>query len=387
MKTTEAALIAGIPAENNTLYHQIRFKVGDPTALILLPEAGGKTHRQLIIRDIEMGRAKKHARVDAVNCPADFAPATGLSGDRETATAQSIAEFLKRRGVSRIRADRTLGLSYTDELRRAGLDVVYDPELGVAERRAKDEQEVALLRQAQRDTESVIRMVCEMIARATPDRAGVLHHDHAPLSSERLFGIIDIELLKLGYDNPHRSIIAGGKEGGDCHNRGSGPLYTDQPVIVDIFPKNKTTGYHGDCTRTVVNGAIPPVVAKMHAAVVAAKAAATKAVRAGVTGHAVNQETLRVLGEHGYKYALPPADAPADFISIPHGTGHGLGLDVHEPPLLADKGPELIVGDCVTVEPGLYGPHIGGIRIEDVVIVTRDGCINLGQLHEGLSWA
>lgn len=387
MADPEAFLIAGIPNENRTLFHQVRFGVGDPAALIVLKGGDGQRRRHFILRDIEMDRARKQARADEVHCPAEFTPAAGLSGDRETATAQSVAEFLRRRNLSTVTADRTLPLSYIHELRQAGIEVQYDPNLGVVERRVKDEQEIAYLHQAQRDTEQIVRRVCELIAKAKPDRDGVLLHEGAALTSERLFTWIDIQLLEAGYDNPHRSIIAGGSQGGDCHNRGSGALRTGELVIVDIFPRNKTSLYHGDCTRTVVHGAIPDVARKMHAVVVEAKAAAMKAVRAGVTGHDVNQAMLAVMTRHGYPFGLPPADAPREYISIPHGTGHGVGLDIHEPPLLADKGPVLLAGDCVTVEPGLYGPQIGGVRIEDMVIVNRDGCRNLSALPEGLVWA
>ena len=383
---TTATLIAGIPAENKTLYHQIRFSVGDPAALIIIHNGAAKPERHLIIRDIEMARARAHAAVDFVHGPADFAPAGGLSGDRETATAQSVAEFLRQKGASITTTDRTLNMVFADTLQKAQIGLRYDPQLGVMERRAKSPQEIEHLRKAQRDTELIMRRMCELIARAPVGRDGVLQHDGNPLTAERMFLMIDVALLELGYDNPHLSIVASGPEGGDCHNRGAGPLRTGEPVIVDIFPKNKKTYYHGDCTRTVVNGAIPDSVRKMHAAVVEAKAAATAAVRAGVTGHDVHQATLAVIKKHGYPVGLPPAIPPADFISIPHGTGHGLGLDVHEPPLLADKGPSLIAGDCVTIEPGLYGPSIGGVRVEDVFIVTAAGCENLGTLPESLEW-
>ncbi len=89
----------------------------------------------------------------------------------------------------------------------------------------------------------------------------------------------------------------------------------------------------------------------------------------------------------GFQYGLPPDDAPADFCSLSHGTGHGLGLDVHEPPLLDMKAPELVVGDVVTIEPGLYRLDLGGVRVEDAVVVTQDGCLNINRLPEGLDWS
>jgi Xaa-Pro aminopeptidase len=384
--STSATLIAGIPGTNNTLYHAIRFAAGDPAALIVLPPVnGGPPRRTLIIRDIEADRARRNARVDEVFIPDDFEPAGGFSGDRETATAQSVVECLRRRGVSTVRSDRTLPLYFADALRSNGVVVEYDPELGVGERRAKDAQEVQWLREAQAATEEAMAMACGTIARATARRDGVLLHEGQPLTSERMNSMIDLFLLERGYTTPG-NIVAGGRIGADCHDHGHGELRTGEPVIVDIFPRSKATRYNGDCTRTVVHGSVPEVVARMHAAVVEAKKAAIAAIRAGVTGEAVHQATAKVIRARGYEMGFPPVGAADTWCGMVHGTGHGLGLEVHEPPLLTDKGPALVVGDALTVEPGLYCKAVGGIRVEDMVIVTTDGCMNLNRLPEGLTW-
>jgi Xaa-Pro aminopeptidase len=381
-----ARLMAGVPATNSTLYWRIRFLVGDPAALLELPDTELTSQSILILRDIEMNRARKHARADRVACPADFAPEAGLSGDRETATAQSVAECLRRHGIRRVIADRALPLLYANEVQKAGIAVECDPDWGVLERRSKDEQEIEWLREAQRTTEGAMRLACETVAHARARHDGVLLVGGQPLTSERLRAIVDVWLLEQGYTNP-TSIIAGGPQAADCHDLGSGELRTEQPVIIDIFPRNRRTLYYGDCTRTVVHGQIPDVVQRMHAAVVAAKAAATASCRAGVTGEAVYDATGRAITAHGY--ALRPAggEMPDEYCGMTHGTGHGIGLDVHEPPLLDTGGPELVVGDAVTIEPGLYDKRVGGIRVEDMVIVTREGCENLNQLPEGLQWA
>ena len=209
--------------------------------------------------------------------------------------------------------------------------------------------------------------------------------DGQPLTSERLRAAIDVFLLERGYTNP-TAIIAGGPQGSDCHELGSGELRTEQPVIVDIFPRNRRTLYYGDCTRTVVHGPISEELQRMHRAVVAAKAAAIAAFRAGVTGEAVHEATKAAITSQGYAVGLPGPNAPTVYCAITHGTGHGIGLDVHEPPLLDKGGPELVVGDAVTIEPGLYCKAIGGVRVEDMVVVTRDGCVNLNRLPEGLDW-
>lgn len=383
--TTTATLMAGIPSVNRSLYRAMRFNVGDPAALIQLAGSEG-VRRLLIIRDIEMERARQHAAADSVACPADFTPDGGISGDRETATAQAVAECLAREGVEQVVSDRTLPLSFVDEIRRKNIAIEYDPDLGVLDRRCKTTEEVSSLREAQGDTESAIRMACETVASATPDADGILQYDGDILTSERVREMIDLHLLRMGYETTP-SIVAGGRCGGDCHELGTGPLRTGEPIIIDVFPRNKTTLYVGDCTRCVVNGDIPPIIASMHAAVVEAKVAATAATRAGATGEQVHEATLGVIHAHGFASGLPEKGDPSDRIAMTHGTGHGVGLDVHEPPLLDFAGPVLLAGDALTIEPGLYAPAIGGLRVEDIVIVTASGTQNLNSLPEGLHWS
>ena len=382
-----AVVMAGIPATNLALYHRVRFMIGDPAAYAEIPAPDGSWMKMFIVRDIELERARRHAIADAVHCPADFAPEQGLSGDRETATAQALAECLFRSGVTHATVDRSLPFSFAHHMMERGITLSYDPALGVTGRRAKDEAEIGHLRAAQSFTEQVMRMACETIARASADASGVLHHDGAVLTSDRVRSMIDIFCLEHGVLNTHGSIVACGPVGADCHHRGEGPLRTGEPVIVDIFPMMKATHYHGDCTRTVVHGGIPTAVAAMHAAVVEAKDAAEAAVRPGVTGESVHLATIGVIERHGYATGLPNPDADPSFTSMVHGTGHGIGLEVHEPPLLDRKGPALVQGDALTIEPGLYCKAIGGVRVEDMVIVTADGCVNLNTLPTGLTWA
>lgn len=381
-----AVIMAGVPESNGALYHRIRYAVFDPVVYLDIPQADGRRRSTLILRDIEMGRARAKARVDEVACPADFTPEGGLSGDRETATAQAAAECLRRAGIKSVVADRTLPLLVVEMLRRAGIDVACDVDLGVGERRRKSEQEIAWIREAQGVTEDVMAMACRLVAHARPRGDGVLIHEGEPLTAQRVRAAIDHFLLDRGHANPP-SIVAGGAAGADCHDLGSGALRTGQPVIIDIFPRNRQTLYNGDCTRTVVHGDIPPVIAEMHAAVSEAKAAATAAARAGVTGETVHRATIEAIRGRGYQVGLPPEDAPASYCGLTHGTGHGVGLSVHEPPLLDFKGPELLVGDVVTIEPGLYRRDLGGVRIEDMVVITEGGCENLNRLPEGLNWS
>lgn len=382
--TAKARMAAGSPEVNSTLYWRLQHSVYDPVVLIELPTPGG-IESVLILRDIEMERARKSARVDRVACPADFTPAGGLSGDRETATAQAAAECMRRAGVTCVEGDRSLPLIYADFARKAGLTVECDPTMWVLERRQKSAKEIALLRESQQITGQVIEMACRMIASAAVRKDGVLMRDGTPLTSERVRAAVDHWLLDRGFTES-APIIAGGPAAADCHYLGFGELRTGQPVIVDIFPKNGKTRYCGDCTRTVVHGEIPAEVKKMHAAVQRAKAAAEKAIAPGVTGEAVHLATKQAMLDAGYAVGLPGENDPLSYCALTHGTGHGVGLDVHEPPLLDMKGPVLMAGEAVTVEPGLYRRDLGGVRIEDLVVVTQQGCENLNLLYDGLTW-
>jgi Xaa-Pro aminopeptidase len=384
----EAMLLAGVPALNKAVFHRVRFAPHDPVSWIKLADG----RRVMIVRDVELPRARASERADDVDAYEDFTPDGGLSGDRAIRAAQATAECLVRNGVKRVVSDRSLALIYVDELRRRGIEVECDREMGVLDRRRKDEGEVAALQKAQSITEDAIRMACERIAAAPVDDEGRLRDKGrgAPLlTSERVKTLLDVYLAEHQCVSEGH-IVAGGLDGADCHEPGSGALRSGQPVIVDVFPKHLPTGYHGDCTRTVVHGKVPRRLAHMHAAVAKAKRAALRATRAGVTGEQVHRAAVEVIEREGYALGFPPVDAadtvPADFCSMPHGTGHGIGLDLKEPPLLDFGGPELVEGDAVTVEPGLYALDLGGVRLEDMVIVSREGHLNLNKLHEGLDW-
>jgi Xaa-Pro aminopeptidase len=377
-------MMAGVPALNAGLYRTAGFLVGDPVVWI---ELGPPTEeRHFILRDIELDRARKLSRATHCWCPNDFAPTTGLSGDRETATAQSAAEFFVRRQVAEVTVDRSIPMIFAHALSERGIRVVCDTEWGLIERRQKSAEEIEKIAFAQKQTEVVMERACRFIARATPNASGILHADGGILTAERIQSLIDVWLLELGFSSPG-SIVACGPIGADCHDHGHGPLVTGQPIIVDIFPRDKKTLYNGDCTRTVVHGDIHPKVAEMHAAVARAKAAACKVIRAGISGDYVHQATIASITSDGFKMGLPPDGADDNYTAMTHGTGHGLGLEVHEPPLLAIGGPDLLVGDVVTVEPGLYCKALGGVRLEDMVVVTEHGHTNLNKLYEGLDWS
>ncbi|KAA5538554.1 aminopeptidase P family protein [Roseiconus nitratireducens] len=373
-----AKLFAGIAAKNPSLFRRVRVTLGDPAAWI---EIDGKA--TALVRDLEMDRVRSLSHADQVLCPADCVPDGGLDPDRETATAQAVAEFFRRQQVRSVSVDRTLPYIFAWHLRDADIEVQYDPEMGVFDRRQKSEEEIDALAEAQAVTESVMQLVCEKIAMAGVGADGTLKIDATDLTSERVRAIAAEQFLFRNYSMAHGAIVASAPQVADCHHSGSGPLRTGVPIVVDLFPTNNVTHYCGDCTRTVVHGQPSDTVIQMHSAVVAAKRAAIEKLRVGFTGQDVHRASESVLIDAGYKSSRGQlTDQP----SIQHGTGHGIGLEVHEPILLDEGGGALLEREVFTVEPGLYGRHDGGVRIEDMLVVRDGQAQNLNRLHEGLNW-
>ena len=371
-------LFAGISQKNPSLFRRIRVPLGDPGAWIQTA-----SERTAIVRDLEMDRVSKHSLSDHVRCPADYQPAEGLDADRETATAQAVGEYFRQNGLMQVCIDRTLPFIYAWHLQQAGVELIYDPELGILDRRQKSESEIESLAEAQEATEAVMQLVCETIANATAGADGVLMHQGDVLTSERTRALAAAEFLKRDYSMSHGAIVATAPEVADCHHSGCGPLRTGIPIVVDLFPMNNQSRYWGDCTRTVVHGEPSDTVKMMHRAVVEAKEAATKQLRKGQTAESVHLAAEETLLSHGYEISRGTV---TDQPTIQHGTGHGIGLEVHEPILLDHGGGEMLQDEVFTVEPGLYGRIDGGVRIEDMLVVRDGEAKNLNRLHEGLDW-
>ena len=373
-----ARIMAGIPDLNASLFRRIGVPLGDPAAWIELD-----SRRIALVRDLEMDRVLQIGHADEVTCPGEHPPPAGLSPDRETATAESVAQFLRAAKVEKIYADRSLPYIFVWHLEQAEIEVLYDENLGVLDRRTKTSQEIEYLAAAQRTTEEVMRMICETIARASVAADGTLQHDGETLTSERVRSMAAFEFIQRNFSMSHGAIVATTPQVADCHHSGAGPLYTQRPIVIDLFPRDESTRYWGDCSRTVVHGQASDTVKAMHSAVLEAKATAIAALMAGTTAHAVHAASENVLTRHGYPSSRGTI---TDHPSIQHGTGHGIGLDLHEPILLDFDGGEILEGEVFTIEPGLYGRHDGGIRIEDMLVVTRGEARNLNTLPETLNW-
>ena len=206
-------------------------------------------------------------------------------------------------------------------------------------------------------------------------RGEMLSRGGEPLTSERVRRAIELSLLEDGCEAVD-TIVAGGEQAADPHARGVGPLPANAPIVIDIFPRSKSSRYFADMTRTVLKGEASSEVVDLYKAVEAAQKAGLEAVREGATGSEVHRRVSDVFQEQGY-----PEREGCGFT---HSTGHGVGLEVHERPSLGEAGASLKSGQVVTVEPGLYYPDLGGVRLEDLVVVEKDRCRNLTRLQRKL---
>ncbi|MBN2450804.1 MAG: M24 family metallopeptidase [Lentisphaeria bacterium] len=240
-------------------------------------------------------------------------------------------------------------------------------------RALKTTEEVAKVREGVTLAERGLERAIQILRASIPGGDGLLRFEGSVVTAERLRGEIDAEIARHG-GSASRTITAPGLCGADCHDMGSGPIAADTPIVLDIFPRVDRTGYYGDLTRTVVRGRAPNHVRRAFDAVRAAQEAALAAIRAGVSAGDVHRTAADVLEQAGMETDAK-ATPPRGFY---HGLGHGLGLAIHESPRLHGNSRDILeAGHVVTVEPGVYYPEWGGVRLEDVVVVTADGCLNL----------
>jgi Xaa-Pro aminopeptidase len=358
------------------VYHVTRFLAPDP--IIALEQDGEVV---LVANSLEEGRARKESRAREVfNIDAFGAKEIAKTATtREELDAEVIKRFLASRGVRRVAVAPYFPLGMAERLRAAGVEIAVDR--GLSERRrAKRPDEIDALEATQRATEDAWSRGVDALKRATVGKDGALALDGEPFTAERLRAVVESRLLELGCVS-EGAIIAPGKQAADPHMIGTGPLRAGEAIVMDIFPQHKTTRYFADMTRTVSKGRPPDEIVKMYEITRRAQDAGIKALRAGVTGREVHELVEDIIYEAGYDTLRPGQQrsqnggAPRGFI---HGTGHGVGLEIHEQPTVGRSGTKpLEPGDVVTVEPGIYLPELGGVRLEDMLVITDTGSRNL----------
>ena len=348
-----------------------RFSAPDAYQTLVTPD--GAVH--LLVSGLEYGRAVKEAGADTVTRTADYdAQALAAEHGRYEGGLRVTSRFLADHGVESIAVPRNFPTGTADGLREHGLDVTVESEGIVSDIRAvKHDEEVEHIHRAQQANQQAMAVAETMIATAEIDADGTLVYGGEPLTSERVTQEIEITLLRHGC-SLDETIVACGEHGADPHDRGSGPLEANELIVIDIFPQDKETKYNGDMTRTFCRGEPTDEMVRRYECTYEAFEAALDAVEAGVTGKAVHDAVCDVYEDAGYATLRSDPTTDTGFI---HSTGHGIGLDVHEAPRVSSTGEKLEAGHVITIEPGLYDPAVGGVRIEDLVVVTEDGYDNL----------
>ncbi|MDQ6772526.1 MAG: M24 family metallopeptidase [Candidatus Dormibacteraeota bacterium] len=338
----------------------------------------------LVVARLELERAQAEGRAVHVVDRAELGwdETRGLYGG----WSDLAAGLLERRGATALRVSPRLAAAHYTALLDRGLDLTIDQDLFVAERRRKSLEEQAAIEVAQQAAEAACAEVVRMLAAADVGPGGTLRLEGRELTSEALMARAQTVLTERGH-SAAEMIVAGSPGCAVPHFQGAGPIVGGAPVIIDIFPRGSRSRYHGDLTRTVVPGAsggIPDQFRRQHAACVSVLESAIAGIRAGVDGRDVHREACASLVERGYGTTTEGFEGDAEGARMTHSLGHGVGLDVHEPPYLGLLAYPLQEGDVVTVEPGLYKMGLGGVRVEDTGVVTAGGFRNLTRLTRSL---
>jgi Xaa-Pro aminopeptidase len=372
----EAIVLFGETYFHPTILWRTGFLAPDPVVYI---EVDGDS--TLYVSGLEFGRAQKQAKVGRVARFDDDDFLNRRAGDGELqAFGAAIASRLAAAGVDQVRVEPDFPLALARAIEAQDIVVLSDRPLFADERRAKTEEQANAVRRSQQAAQAAIDSV-RAILREAEIRDGMLYHDGEPLTSAVLISAIDTELLRHGC-GADGTIAAGGSGAADPHTSDSGHLPAGRGVILDIFPIDKKTRYFGDITRTFVVGEPNQTWQRMYEAVLAAQDKALSMVAPGVNGRDIHRAVCQTLYDAGFGASLKGLQRDG-VPSMIHGTGHGVGLQIHEAPRVSDVDLELREGDVVTIEPGLYSEEEGGVRIEDTVLVTADGYRNLTDYPKG----
>jgi len=371
--SNQALLIIASSEKNADLYYATRFIAPDAFVFI---QIHGKS--SVLVSDLEIDRAKKQACVHEVVSTSRLASEYKQKHKKAGSLAELVLYFLLKRKVKSVLVPGNFPVQYYEPLKRAGLRIRYQSGVFFKERLIKNGAEIAAITQALRATEKAAGKAIQVLKRSAI-RKNKLYFSGKILTSEMLRTIIHQTLLAEGCSGEH-TIVSCGHHSIDPHNQGSGPLYAHQPIIMDIFPRSERTLYYADFTRTVVRGKASPALKKMYAAVKEGQDMAFKMIRPSIASKKIHEAIQASFTQHSFNTGLKSGRMQGFF----HSTGHGLGLELHEPPRIGPGEDILKAGQVVTVEPGLYYKGVGGVRLEDVVVVTKKGCKNLTKFPRQL---
>lgn len=349
------------------LFYACRFFAPDPFAFVQIQDK-----KYILLSDLEIDRGRVTAEVTRVDSLSAWVK---LGGDY----AEGLMGWLRHLGVSEeveVPKDFPLWLARRLEAVHFKLNVVdgnFWPE-----RQWKTSEELAAISHALRITEAGMERGLEVLRAASILPKGQLKWGGKILTSERLRAEIDAAVLYQG-GAPANTIVAGGEQACDPHERGYGPLFANQLIILDIFPRDPKSGYYGDMTRTVVRGRTSDAQRQLWETCLQGQEMALRSVAVGADGKEIHEQIQNFFAMAGY----PLEKKNNRWSGFFHGTGHGLGLEIHEEPRFGAVR-SFRLGEVVTVEPGLYIPGLGGVRHEDVITITEQGNTVLTQCKKPL---
>ncbi|OIO68746.1 MAG: hypothetical protein COW19_05600 [Zetaproteobacteria bacterium CG12_big_fil_rev_8_21_14_0_65_55_1124] len=374
MSEPASLLIAGSEHDADMLYISGLF-VPDPFIVIGI---NGAWHG--LLSPLEVDRARKTSRLDHIHLDTAWREMAATQGFGNS-LAGIAAAFLRNHDIHAVRVPGSFPLQYADQLRGLGFELQAAQGTLFPQRAIKSEIEIAQLAKAERLTRQAMAAAESFLAEASIGDDGVLRHKDVAgrVKSAHLRAVIETFLISRGAI-PSHTIVACGREASDPHQIGSGYLKAHQPIIVDIFPRLVSSGYWGDMTRTFVKGRASSELRKLYLTVRQGQDIGLSMVCDGASGLNIH----RAIQAHFSKQGFFTGTRRGKQVGFFHGTGHGVGLDVHESPRISVRDDTLKSGHVVTVEPGLYYPDIGGVRLEDLVVVRKDGCDNLTRFRRKL---
>lgn len=361
----EAKLIIASGEGSPDLYYRTGFLTPDPYVFF---ELSGES--VILVNDLEVDRARKQAHVNHVLPTRPWEKALSDQG-KPASTTNIVSAFLGERNISEVLVPFDFPIGYAEGLRQNGIRVVPGSGPFFPKRALKTKEEARWIREAQEGVEEALWIVVKLLREASI-RNGIIHSGGIPLTSEKVKSILKREMLDRNLLGEH-TIVAGGEQACDPHMEGSGPLPAHLPIVFDIFPHHEINRYFSDMTRTLFKGPVAPVHKDLYHAVLEAQESAISLARPGIESRELHQRVVDTFEKKGYRTGEKDGRMEGFF----HGTGHGVGLEIHESPRVGRSGEVLSPGHVITVEPGLYYPGTGGVRIEDMLYITDTGAENL----------
>jgi Xaa-Pro aminopeptidase len=348
--------------------HEVPIPIPDP---FLYAEHDGKRH--VVASSFELDRIAEVAPGLDITPLEEFGIdelyAQGLS--RDLIDLEVVLRATQRFGIGEAAVPPTFPLELADHLRAKGIGITSEREHFVARRRVKNEAELAGIRRAQRAAEAAMGAARELL-RAAERQNGSLVVDGEALTCERIKLAVEQAFTANGAF-ADEFIVSHGPQTAIGHDMGSGPIAPDEPVCLDLFPRDRESGCFADMTRTFVVGEPSEELLEYHRLCREALDRSVAAVKPGIAGSELNRICCDVFEEHGYPTLLSKEPGEVLKDGFYHSLGHGVGLEVHEQPTLGRGPGELVAGDVIAVEPGLYRNGYGGCRLEDLVLVTEEG--------------